>query len=295
MAKYTEEQTSKIEGFMNSYNGEVIPRADFDNFRAALGDDISEKSLSAKIRYMGGSVENKAPVKVVKVFSEEDEAVIREMTTDPDNMPYLEEIAERLGKGIKQVRGKLTSMRIKGVKKRDLKEKPAKTFTEEDEAIILEMTRDENNMPFIEEIADRLNVEVKKLRGKIASMKIKGVRSKNTKAPKVKIYTDELKEELKELIKNHSVEEIAEMKQLNFIGLRSILGKMGLLESKARQVYWTDERVEQLKTLIAEGKNYKEIGEVMQKNPLVIAKKVKQLQKVTEADVDTFEEAGLTE
>ncbi len=174
-------------------------------------------------------------------------------------------------------------MKVRGVKKRDVKEPKAKAFTEEDEQLIRDMTSDPDNLPFIEDIAERLNVEVKKLRGKIASMKIKGVRSKNTKAPKAKIYTDELKEELKELVKSHTIEQIAEMKNLNFIGLRSILGKMGLIEKKAKAVYWTDERVDELKHYVSEGKDYKEIGELMSKNPLVIAKKVKQLQATEDA------------
>ena len=283
MAKYSEEQTAKVEGFINSYGGEVIPYSDFEAFVDSFGEDFSEKSLSAKIRFMGGNLEKKVAKAKVKTFSEEDEQIIKEMTSDPDNMPFLEEIAERLGKEPKQVRGKLVSMKVRGVKKRDVKEPKAKAFTEEDEQLIRDMTSDPDNLPFIEDIAERLNVEVKKLRGKIASMKIKGVRSKNTKAPKAKIYTDELKEELKELVKSHTIEQIAEMKNLNFIGLRSILGKMGLIEKKAKAVYWTDERVNELKQYVSEGKDYKEIGELMSKNPLVIAKKVKQLQATEDA------------
>ena len=144
------------------------------------------------------------------------------------------------------------------------------------------MTKDPENMPFIEEIAEKLKADVKKLRGKIASMKIKGVTSNNTKAPKVKIYTDELKEELKVLVTKHSVEEIAKMKNLNFVGLRSTLGKMGLLEKKQKQVYWTTERVAELTKYVNEGKDYKEIAELMNKNALVIAKKIKQIQATDE-------------
>jgi len=79
------------------------------------------------------------------------------------------------------------------------------------------------------------------------------------------------------LVKTKSIEEIAELKGLNFVGLRSTLGKMGLLPKKEKAVYWTDERVSQLQGLMDEGKEVKEIADIMKKNALVIAKKVKQL------------------
>ena len=279
MAKYTEDQTQQIEEFINSYNGGEIPREALSNLANSL--EVEVKSLAPKIRFMGGKIEK--TVAKPKLFSEKDEKRIRKMTANPDKMPFLEEIAKELGKEPKQVRGKLVSMRISGVKKRDVKQPTAKAFSEADEAVILEMTKDPENMPFIEEIAERLNADVKKLRGKIASMKIKGVTSNNTKAPKAKIYTDELKEELKVLVTKHSVEEIAKMKNLNFVGLRSILGKMGLLEKKQKQVYWTTDRVAELTKYVNEGKDYKEIAELMNKNALVIAKKIKQIQATDEA------------
>lgn len=278
MAKYSDEQTQAIKNFIASYGEDaVIPRDDFYQLMSDLGNEFSEKSLTAKIRFLGGKVERKTKEERVKVFSEEDEAIILEMTSDPDNLPYVEDIAERLGKEVKQVRGKLVSMRIKGVKTKNMKPKPLKLFTEEETSIIEDMIKDIENLPFVEDIAERLGKEVKQVRGKLASMKIKGIQSKNKKAAPKKIYTDELKEELKELIKTNSVEEIAKMKDLNITGLRSILGKMNLLPKKAKSVYWTEERVNQLQSLLDEGRDVKEIAKIMEKNSLVIAKKVKQL------------------
>lgn len=278
MAKYSDEQTQAIKNFIASYGEDaVIPRDDFYQLMSDLGNEFSEKSLTAKIRFLGGKVERKTKEERVKVFSDEDEAIILEMTSDPDNLPYVEDIAERLGKEVKQVRGKLVSMRIKGVKTKNMKPKPLKLFTEEETSIIEDMIKDIENLPFVEDIAERLGKEVKQVRGKLASMKIKGIQSKNKKAAPKKIYTDELKEELKELIKTNSVEEIAKMKDLNITGLRSILGKMNLLPKKAKSVYWTEERVNQLQSLLDEGRDVKEIAKIMEKNSLVIAKKVKQL------------------
>jgi len=283
MAKYTEEQTAQIKGFIESFEG-VIP---YDKFLDFLGTfDVSEKSLASKIRFMGGKIEGKPQVVKEKMFSPEDEQVIREMCANPNDMPYLEDIAERLGKGEKQVRGKLVSMRIKGVKKRNVKVPAPKAFSDEEEAVIKEMCADPDNMPFIEDIAEKLGRTKNQIRGKLASMRVKGVKSKETKEPKPKVYTDELKEELRELVKSHTIEQIAEMKNLNLFGLRSILGKMGLIEKKVKQVYWTDERVKELQGYLEKGMSVKEIADRMSKNPLVIAKKVKQLQKVEETDAE---------
>lgn len=282
--KYSDEQTAVVRAFIDKYKGAEIPRADFEVLVTKLNEDSEEtfslKSVASKIRFMEGKIEATKPK--AKVFTEADEKVILRMTKNPNKLPFLEEIADKLGKTPSQVRGKLVSMKIKGIKKRDIKAPAPKLFTEEHENIIRKMTSDPANMPFIEDVAEKLGIEVNKVRGKIASMKIKGVLSKNTKAPRAKIYTDELKAELTELIKTKTIEEIAELKKLNFAGLRSVLGKMGLIEKKAKQVYWTDERVAQLQDLINEGKDYKEIGEIMKKNPLVIAKKVKQLQAPVE-------------
>lgn len=277
MAKYTDEQTQMVKNFIAPYGEEVIPRNDFYQLMSDLGNEFSEKSLVAKIRFLGGAVERKGVEEKAKVFSDEDEAIILDMTKDPDNLPFVEEIADRLGKEVKQVRGKLVSLRIKGVKKRDVKAKPKNLFSEEETSIIEEMIADVENLPFVEQIAEKLGKEVKQVRGKLASMKVKGILSRDKKPAPAKIYTDELKEELKELVKANSVEEIAKMKDLNLVGLRSTLGKMNLLPKKEKAVYWTEERIAQLQGLMDEGHDLKEIAKIMEKNSLVIAKKVKQL------------------
>ena len=274
---YTKEQTEQIKGFMDKYNGEVIPRTDFLEFLEEF-EGVSEQSLASKIRFMGGKVEPKG-VTQVKKFTAQDEQIIREMTANPNNLPYLEEIAERLGKGWKQVRGKLVSMRIKGIKKRDIKEKPAPTFSEEQKTIIRRMASAEPPA-YLEDIAEKLGFSVPQIKGILASMRIKGVVSKNSKPKKEKIYTDELKAELRELVKSHTIEEIAEMKNLNFFGLRSILGKMGLIEKKSKQVYWTEDRVAELKALMEQGLSVDDIAKKMDKNSLVIAKQVKKLERM---------------
>lgn len=295
MSKYTDSANIFITEFADSYKGEQIPYTDVMEFVDKLNnsdlmeDAVNFRSLSAKLRFSGYKLETK-PVKIgAKTFTEEDEAVILEMTSDPDNMPFLEDIAERLGKGVKQVQGKLVSMRISGVYKKEkaVAEKAPRLFSEEDEAVILEMTSDENNLPFIEDIAERLGKEVKKLRGKLASMKIRGIKTKNPAPGPKKVFTEEVKSKIAHMNNQGiKVPEIASKLGLNEISLRCQMGKMGILKKAEKVRFWNDERVAKLESMIQEGLDRAAIAEALETTELVVAKKMKEYMVIEEADND---------
>jgi len=287
MAKYTDDQNTAIAEWVDSFNGEEIPydvaetwMNDVLNVMEGVETPFAMRSFATKLRFSNYNIGRKTQVATVKAFSPEDEAVISEMTSDPDNLPYLEEIAEKLDKKPQQVRGKLVSMRISGILKRDkvVQEPTVKLFSEEDEVTIFGMTEDEDNMPFIEEIADALGKTVKQVRGKIASLRIKGVLTRDKKETiKVKVYTDEVIANVTQFVKDGlGLDAIVEKTGLNKIGLRSQLGKLGLLKKKVKIKFWDEARIASLEALMAEGKTKEEIALVFETNILVVAKKLKE-------------------
>ena len=277
MAKYSEEQVVVIENFASKYS-EEIPYAEFLEFHKEFVEEYDEtyttRSLGAKIRHMNFKVQPKGKVNAPKSYTPEEEAKIQELCNDPDNLPYLEHVAEVLGRETKSISGKLVSMGIYGIKKMNPKEPAKKLFTEADEAVINEMCADEENMPFIEDLADKLGYGVS---GKLAGMRIKGVKTRNSTAVrKAKIYTEEMLVELQaDVTAGKTVGEIAEERSLNERGLYIALVKNGILEKKGKEVFWTPERNGELKTLVEEGKSRTDIAVALNTTIMVVAKQAK--------------------
>ena len=282
MAKYTDEQMTVINNFAENFTGE-IPYEDFtkflSEFQEEYGEKFKERSLATKIRHMGISLEPKGSVKVAKKYTDEEEAKIADMCSDPDNLPFLEQIADALKRSEKSISGKLVSMSIYGVKKEHLKEAPVKFFDEKDEATINKMCVNvETEDVFIEDIAAALGCEVKKVRGKLAGMRVKGVKTRDKVATKTKIYTDEVVAEIKTSLEaGKTVEEVAEERDLNPRGMLTTLVKLGVIAKKVKAVFWNDERTEQLKTLIADRVTLNDTATAMSTTIMVVGKQAKAL------------------
>ena len=278
MAKYDETQTMVIEKVMTKCNGE-ISRSDFEAFYADFveeyGDEFSERSLASKIRSLGYKVEAKGKVVTPKRYTEQEEAIIRELCKDPQNLPFQEDVAEKVGKSTKSIGGKLISMGIYGVKKRDLKAPAVKLFTEADEDVIMAMISD-NDEVFIEDMAEKLGKSVKQVRGKLAGMRIKGVKTRNKAAAKPKVYTEEVVEGIKEDLANGmSLTDIAKVRGLNERGMQTTLTRLGVLEKKAKKVFWTDERIAELSDLAAKGVTLEEAASALKTTIMVVGKRAK--------------------
>ena len=275
--KYTEEMVAELETFMSKYDGS-IPYADVTefttNFDTKFDVEFKQRSIAGKLRHMKADLEKKSVAG--KVYSDSDEAKIAEMCADLDNLPWQEDIAEALGRGCKSIGGKLVSMNIYGVKKRDkVKNETVKMFTPEDEAIIIDLVNADGDT-FIEDIAEALGKEVSKVRGKLAGMRVKGVLTRNKVAKKGKVYTDELLAEIKGMLDvQATLQEIAAKFSLNEKGLHSILAKKGLIAKSVKGKFWTDERKADLVSMIEDGLSRETIAENMDTTVAVVGKQAK--------------------
>ena len=279
MAKYNEEMVEVLADFGDSYE-EEIPYEDCEKFTVDFNEkfdvDYSVRSITSKLRHMEYNVAKKnASTAPSKKYTEEEEAKIREIASKEG--VWLEDIAEALGREVKSIGGKLISMGIYGIKKRDKKVNDTpKLFTEEDEAKILEMVK--AGETFIEDIAEALEKDIKQVRGKLAGMRIKGVKTRNKKAPKAKVYTDEVIAEIKEeLAAGKTLEEIVEARGLNLTGAIATLTRLGVIERKGKKAFWSDEKNEQLKELVEAGKSIADIAQAFNTTVMVVGKQVKKL------------------
>jgi len=114
--KFSTEETDALKSFLVSnskvYTAEEIARDHFSNFEPR---QITGKALSLEMTQHIKPAEKKvAP----KTYTDAQEAVIRDMV---GNGAWLEDIAEKVGKSVNSVRGKLLSMELKAPQ-RDKKE-----------------------------------------------------------------------------------------------------------------------------------------------------------------------------
>jgi len=278
MAKYTNEMVDTLKDFGNSYNGKEIAYTDIEDVTTEFNEkfevNYSVRSLSSKLRHMEFVVGKKNSGTVAKKYTDAEEATIREVASKEG--VFLEDVADAVGRDTKSIGGKLISMGIYGIKKRDKKvDETVKLFTPEDELLILKMV--DAGECFIEDLAEALGKGVKQVRGKLAGLRIKGVLTRDKKAStKVKIYTDEVVEAIKaELATGKTIEAIAEERNLNVRGMITTLTRLGVLEKKGKKVFWTEDRVAELKSLVDAGKTREEVAEVMKTTIMVVAKRAK--------------------
>ena len=280
--KYTDEMENALENFASNYTEEV-PYNDAvaytEEFNNEFDVDYSPRAITSKLRHMGFPVGKKASAAGVKKYSAEEEAKIRELVDNADGEIFQEDIAEALGRDVKSIGGKLIAMKIYGIKKKfhEEKEEKPKLFTPEDEATILDMVEN-NDEVFIEDIAEAVGKSVKQCRGKLASMRVKGVKTRNAKTTaKTKIYTDELLADIKDHLDNGiSVEDIAEKFNLKLAGLISMLGRKGLVDSKSkRSRFWTAEKDAELKDYVDNGYTLEALAEAFNTTVAVVGKRLK--------------------
>jgi len=279
MAKYNEEMTNVLAAFGNSYGGDEIPYEDCEKFTVDFNEkfdvDYSVRSITSKLRHMDYDVAKKVTSKPAKSYSAEEEAKIKELAAK-DGI-WLEDIAEALGREVKSIGGKLISMGIYGIKKRDKKVNDTpKLFTPEDEAVILKMV--DAGECFIEDLAEALGKEVKQVRGKLAGMRIKGVKTRNKKEAAPKIYTDEVVAEIKaELAAGKALEDIIESRGLNLRGAITTLTRLGVLEKKGKKTFWDEAKEAELTKLAEAGKTLEDAARAFNTTIMVVGKKAKAL------------------
>lgn len=237
--------------------------------------NVSARSVTGKLRNLGIEYEKKGAQEKAKSYSEEDEKLIARMA---EKGKYIEEIAEKLGREVKSIRGKLLSMKITGVKTRDKAQPKAKTYTEAEENKIEKLAGEGK---YIEDIAEALGRTVPQIRGKLLSMKITGVQTKNKKAAPKKLYTEDLVAKLKaEIDKGKGLEDIAKQFDLNPRGMKAQLAKLGIIDKAEKKKFWTDDKIQEVLDLfestdltvdkIADkvGSSYPQVAKVLKNNDI---------------------------
>jgi len=250
MATYTEEMVEQINSVLN---GAVEATAEnIVQLTEAL--NVPEKSLGAKLRSMGVTT----PKKAGKVaFSE---AETEQFIALVDQGLNAQEIADTLGKRIRQIYGKALSLKLHV--EAPAKEEYVKKYTPEQEATIATMVEAGS---FIEDIAEAFDKSVAQIRGKLLSMKLKAPQKNHKEVNRTVVYTDEIIASVVAMVKaGNTSEEIAESLDLNPRGVKSRIGKLhkeGVITSlptdmgtvKKGLVDYTPELIAQIEALAAEG------------------------------------------
>jgi hypothetical protein len=155
---------------------------------AAATLETTTKSVAAKLRKMGHTVESMAKI-VTKSYSEAEEAEIQSFLDANPSVYTYAEIAAAVLKGsrsTKQIQGKILSMELTSLVKPTPKVEREKVYSDAEEAKLFKMLTSNKEM-FIEDIADAMGKEVPSIRGKILSI-TRTEAGANIKIPKQRFY-----------------------------------------------------------------------------------------------------------
>jgi len=213
MSNYTEDMVEAIESAVEAA-GSVTPE-----LIKELCDTLSvpERSLTAKLRSMDYDVPKKVRVPSFTAEETEEFAALAEAGSTA------EDIAEALGKSVRQVRGKALSMDIT-LTPSPKKPAAAKKFTDEEADLVASMAEAGD---YIEDIAEAVGKTVPQVRGKLLSMSLKAPQRDKKDAARQVLYTDEVIADLIKRVNNgETAEAISEATGLKLRGVQSRIGKL---------------------------------------------------------------------
>lgn len=162
--RWTDERTARLTELAA---GETpVSKALVDSIAAEL--ETTPRSVSSKLRKMGVDVElaSAAP----RAFSEEEAEALRAFVQDHSGQLTYAQIAENFAGGrfsAKQIQGKVLSMELTGEVAPTPKPESTKTYTDEEEARIVQMIQEG---AFVEDIAEAVGRPVPSVRGKALSL-----------------------------------------------------------------------------------------------------------------------------
>lgn len=162
--KWTDERTAALEAAVEGES--PVTRATVERVAGEL--ETSGRSVSAKLRKLGYEVETASSTP--KAFSDDEEAELRSFVEGNAGAFTYAEIADAFANGkfsAKAIQGKLLSMELYDSVKPTPKAETTKTYTDEEEARVLEMVRAN---AFVEDIAEALGKPVASIRGKALSL-----------------------------------------------------------------------------------------------------------------------------
>jgi predicted transcriptional regulator len=165
--KWTEERTAQLVDAIGDES--PVSRSTVAEVAEDLG--TSTRSISSKLRKLGYDVElaSAAP----RAFSDEVTEELRHFVTQNTGEYTYAQIAEKFPGGYtaKAIQGKILSMELTGHVKEAPKVEHAKSYTPDEEALVLRLIRDGK---FVEEIADAVGKSVQSVRGKALSLQRAG-------------------------------------------------------------------------------------------------------------------------
>ena len=166
--QWTEDRVEQLIGIVGSDTSTEVSAELQETAAESLG--VSVRSIGAKLRNLGYSTASTAKAAKGKAYTEAEEEELRAFVeSNPGQYTYAE-IAENVLNGsrtAREIQGKLLSMELFDKVKPTPKQEAAKSFSDEEEAIILRMMEEG---AFIEDIAEAVNREVKEVRGKALSL-----------------------------------------------------------------------------------------------------------------------------
>lgn len=167
LPKWTDERTAQLE---QAVAGESpVTRATVAQIAEDLG--TSTRSISSKLRKLGYEVElaSAAP----RSFSDEATAQLRDYVTSNSGQYTYAEIAENFPGDYtaKAIQGKILSLELTAHVKETPKAENTKTYTAEEEALVLSLIK---SGKFVEEIAEAVGKSVQSVRGKALSLQRAG-------------------------------------------------------------------------------------------------------------------------
>jgi len=221
--KWTDERTETLTSLVDDES----PVSQATVASAAESLETTARSVSSKLRKMGYEVELAATANK-RTYTEAQEAELADFVNDNSGRYTYAEIAAMVLDGEfspKSIQGKLLSMELTGKVKPTVREAAARTYSEEEEATVLEMIGDG---AFVEDIADALGKSINSIRGKALSLsRTHGISMPKQRESHAKAKTDAL-EALGD-ITNMTVEDIADAIGKTVRGVKTMLTHRGLL------------------------------------------------------------------
>lgn len=193
--------------------------------------EVSERSISSKLRKLGYEVESLAKVKTSAFTEADTAALVQFVELNPSAFTYAE-IAEQFNNGqfsAKQIQGKILALELTSLVKASEKVEAVRVYTDAEEAEFAEMAEAGK---FIEEIADHFNKPIASIRGKALAMLTKGLiskipvqrdsKAKSVEDPIAALGTD---------IAGMTVEQIATATGKTTRGIKTLLTRRGIAVS----------------------------------------------------------------
>lgn len=210
---YTDEMVERMNDVCGSGVTEELVQSLCDEF------EFPRRSVTAKLRKLGYDVPKK-PGEAPKFTKDETDALVAYLE-EADGTKTADEIATDFMDGkfsARQINGKALSLEMTGLIKPTEKKVTPKSYTDEEEATVVEMAE---AGAFIEDIAEAVGKEVTSVRGKLLSLGLKAPQKvkKTAKTDKYAGVEDML---------DKTVAEIAEHFDATERGVKTMLTRRGL-------------------------------------------------------------------